>query len=172
MTPVSSSLIDLLGQAPQLLELLDDDGYTRPEPMAMHASIGGHLRHVLEHIEPILNTPSGGLLDYDARPRDKAVETSRVCALERTGQLQEALLAVPDEWEDDLLRIRNRVAVEDAAVTVADSSRARELIYAIAHTVHHFALIRVMCNLRGIALPENFGYAPSTLHHLKTLATC
>ncbi|MCC5843195.1 MAG: hypothetical protein JJU05_02980 [Verrucomicrobia bacterium] len=168
---LSNTLLRYLDQAADLVTSLDDTGYLQPEPMAMHASIGGHLRHVLEHIEPILNTPAGGLLDYDARPRDKAVETSRVCALERTRQLQEALRAVPDEWENDLLRIRNRVAVEEDAVRVAPSSRARELIYAIAHTVHHFALIRVMCNLRGIALPENFGYAPSTLHHLKTPAT-
>jgi len=168
---LSNTLLRYLDQAADLVTSLDDTGYLQPEPMAMHASIGGHLRHVLEHIEPILDTPADGLLDYDARPRDKEVETSRVCALGRTRQLQESLRAMPDEWENDLLRIRNRVAVEEDAVCVAPSSRARELIYAIAHTVHHLALIRVMCNLRGIALPENFGYAPSTLHHLKTLAS-
>lgn len=168
MNPVTSAMIDLLEQSRHLLRSLDDPGYTRPEPMAMNATIGGHLRHVLEHIEPILDTPAEGLLDYDARPRDPTVEGSISGALARINAIQAALRKSPVGWENDLLRLRNRVAEGDDAVTVATSSRARELIYAVAHTVHHYALIRVMCNLRGIALPDSFGYAPSTLHHLKT----
>lgn len=168
MNIARASLIELLEQSRNLLELLDDEGYTTPEPMAMNASIGGHLRHVLEHIEPILDTPAAGLLDYDARPRDRDIEGSRACALARIEALQAALHAMPREWEMDALRLRNRVAENEAAVTIASSSRARELIYAIAHTVHHYAIIRIICSLRGIVLPDSFGYAPSTLHHLKT----
>jgi len=170
MNKARHSLIELLEQSRVLLNLLDDAGYTQVEPMAMHASIGGHLRHVLEHIEPILETPGEGLLDYDARPRDREVEGSRACALERIDSLQSSLLSMPAHWEEDALSIRNRVAASEGAVIVAPSSRARELIYAIAHTVHHFALIRVMCSIRGLVLPESFGYAPSTLHHLKSVS--
>ena len=170
MNSVTLTLIDLLDQARLLLLVLDDSGYTLPEPMAMNATIGGHLRHVLEHIEPILDTPAGGVLDYDTRPRDRDVEGSISGALIRIDHLQNALGRRPSGWASDLLRLRNRVAEGEDAIAVAKTSRTRELIYAVAHTAHHFALIRVMCNLRGISLPESFGFAPSTMRHLKTAA--
>ncbi len=166
--PARLAILGLLDQSKALLAAVDDSGYSHPEAMAMNASLGGHMRHVLEHIEPILSCPASGVLDYDARPRDQRLESSRSIALSRVEACAEALRSMPDAWEADALRIRNRISEGEDGVVVAASSRLRELIYAVAHTVHHFALIRVMCNLRGILLPTGFGYAPSTLHHLQS----
>lgn len=170
MNPIVSSLLSLLDQGQQVLGVLEDVDYTFREPMAMEASIGGHMRHVLEHIEPVLDVPAGGVLDYDARPRDRRVETSLETARERIGRLQAALRDTPAGWARDGLSLRNRVATAEESVAVAASSRGRELMYSVAHTVHHYALIRVMCALRGIEVPEGFGFAPSTLHHLNTVS--
>ncbi|MCC5848439.1 MAG: hypothetical protein JJU29_10115 [Verrucomicrobia bacterium] len=164
-TEIRISLKFLLHQAEELLDAVEDREYNRGEPLAMNATLGGHLRHVLEHVEPIMDTPENGVLDYDARPRDHEVETSPVAARQRVAQLCERLDAQPDGWEAHGLRVRNRVATGDGGSPVVRSSRARELMYAVAHTVHHYALIRVMCGLRGIELSRDFGYAPSTLQH-------
>jgi uncharacterized damage-inducible protein DinB len=158
----------LLDQAHELVVAVDDHDYTRTEPVAMDASIGGHLRHVIEHIEPILDTPAEGILDYDARPRDREVENSRLAAKERVNDLCKRLDAQNPEWETHGLRVRNRVSTGENGSPVVTSSRARELMYAVAHTVHHYALIAIICRLRGIELSPDFGFAPSTLEHRQT----
>jgi len=38
-------------------------------------------------------------------------------------------------------------------------------MYAVAHAVHHYALIGVMAGIMGVELPAGFGVAPSTLKH-------
>lgn len=166
---LSNAMIDMLQQGLHLLESLTDADYIANHPVAMDSSIGGHYRHVLEHVEPLLDTPPDGLLDYDARPRDPDVETNRLMAMERTRNLIQRFEVLPDDRYHAALRIRNRVSSDDHAAPVAQSSWARESIYAVAHAVHHYALIRMICNLKDISLPENFGFATSTLHHRKTL---
>jgi hypothetical protein len=39
-------------------------------------------------------------------------------------------------------------------------------MYAVAHAVHHYALIGVMAGIMEVKLPVGFGVAPSTLKHL------
>ena len=39
------------------------------------------------------------------------------------------------------------------------------MVYAIAHAIHHYALISVMSRLMDANLPEHFGVAPSTVAH-------
>jgi len=38
-------------------------------------------------------------------------------------------------------------------------------MYAVAHAVHHYALIGVMGGILGLPLPTGFGVAPSTIKH-------
>jgi hypothetical protein len=39
------------------------------------------------------------------------------------------------------------------------------MMYAVAHAVHHYALIGVIGGLMGLSMPAGFGIAPSTLKH-------
>jgi hypothetical protein len=38
-------------------------------------------------------------------------------------------------------------------------------MYAVAHAIHHYALIAVMCAILEIPVPAGFGVAPSTLQY-------
>jgi hypothetical protein len=40
-------------------------------------------------------------------------------------------------------------------------------MYAVSHAIHHHALIAMICCLRQIAVPADFGAAPSTIAHRK-----
>ena len=55
----------------------------------------------------------------------------------------------------------------------SQSTVHRELQFILSHTIHHYALISVICQLWGYAVPEGFGVAPSTLkHQQKSHAVC
>ena len=49
-------------------------------------------------------------------------------------------------------------AVESAVTT----SLARELVFALQHTIHHQAIIAVLLQQVGVQTPARFGYAPAT----------
>ena len=42
------------------------------------------------------------------------------------------------------------------------SNFLRELGFVSHHSVHHMAIIKVLCQNHGVTLPINFGVAPST----------
>ena len=45
------------------------------------------------------------------------------------------------------------------------STVGRELAYLLSHTIHHYALIRLLAYDHGVRLDAEFGVAPSTLKH-------
>jgi membrane protein DedA with SNARE-associated domain len=50
------------------------------------------------------------------------------------------------------------------------SGISRELTFLVSHSIHHYALIGVILRLNGILVPQQFGFAPSTIFYLKGLA--
>ena len=50
-------------------------------------------------------------------------------------------------------------------ITRPDAKDFREFMYAVAHAIHHYALIAVMCGILDVPVPAGFGVAPSTLKY-------
>lgn len=160
---VLDAAVAILLQGEQLLAALTPAAYARRMPVAFNASIGGHYRHCLDHFACLLDGRETGEVDYDHRERDARVEQQPEFALERTRDLRIALerllpatLALP-------VTARCEVSYARGESSVTGSSLGRELVYVIAHAIHHYALIAVMARLSGATLPENFGIAPSTV---------
>ena len=63
------------------------------------------------------------------------------------------------------LTITCKTSYAAANSQTASSTVGRELMYSVAHAVHHYALIGVMGGIMGIPMPAGFGVAPSTLKH-------
>lgn len=154
----------ILDQGLDLLATLAPTDYGQPLPQAFNASIGGHYRHCLDHFECLLAAP-GEAIDYDARRRDERVEREPAFAAERTRQLSAALRALPATRLDATISVRCKVAYTGSDSPLVPSTVARELMYAIVHAVHHYALIGVMCRLLELPLTPGFGIAPSTVQH-------
>jgi hypothetical protein len=53
---------------------------------------------------------------------------------------------------------------------ISPSSVGREIMYVVAHAVHHYALIGIMGGLMSLKMPAGFGVAPSTIKHQSDLA--
>jgi len=163
---IRDAMVEALEQGLCLLGELKESDYTTPLPAAFHASIGGHYRHCLEHFEPLVE-PEADRIDYDARLRDRRVETDLAHAIDRTRTLLSACRALPSESMHRPVRTRCKVSYAGEASPEVTSTLGREGMYAVAHAIHHYALIGVMCRLLEIPIPEGFGIAPSTVQHQK-----
>lgn len=162
-----ASLIELLAQGSALCETVSDQCYVTAPRQVAASPIGGHYRHCLEHFRAILDrAPGDGPVDYDARGRERRLETDRGYAMRQTRRLAERARTLDLAALDHPVRVRCSVST-DPASPVVGSSLAREVMYAIIHAVHHYAIIRILCSLQGIELSPAFGVAPSTLNHLR-----
>jgi hypothetical protein len=158
-----------LRQMLAVLARIDDTTYsTSPSGFTPHR-VGAHVRHILEFYQSFIKGVPSGYIDYDARPRDKAVEGS--CAV-----ASEAIRHVIQFFETFDLGGREfsvQVRMEDAdGYHVEDSfmpsSISRELQVLSSHTIHHFALIAMTLRMHGVELDAEFGMAPSTLRYLSS----
>jgi hypothetical protein len=125
--------------------------------------VGAHMRHVIEHYEALLDAVCTRQVNYDARPRDRALEATPELAGHRLHALRQRL----GHWTPDLLDMSVQVLGQGG--TVGDfnfrvlSSIGRELAFVAGHAVHHFALLAAHCQQHGIPTPAHFGKAPSTV---------
>ncbi len=165
---VLHAAIELLTQGESLLNSLDPEKYGGRVPVVFNASIGGHYRHCLDHFFCLFNGYSRGVIDYDHRERDCRLEQDPGHALEATRQVLAGLHAMEPARLDQPVITRCEVSYEPGDPPVTVSSLGRELVYAIAHGIHHYAMISVIARLQNIDLPAHFGVAPSTVAHHQT----
>ena len=159
----------LLRQAVTLLEGLPDSLYTCTTSFTPGGTVGRHIRHCLDFFELFFDGLPAGRIDYAARRRNPAVESSRSVALTGLAELEQRLAT------HDGLDLRRSILVrpEDDESDPRDpgawfrSSIGRELRFLASHTVHHFALIAVLLRFLGHQIDSEFGVAPSTLRHRK-----
>lgn len=164
------AVIETLAQGETLLSQLNDEAYNRKLPVAFNASIGGHYRHCLDHFQTLLSAVHSGDLNYDQRARGTAVETDRLAALAATRQIHDALKALDASLMQRTLQVTCKTSYATPESQTCGSTVGREAMYAVAHAVHHYALIGIMAGVMGIGLPSGFGVAPSTLKHQATVA--
>lgn len=159
------SVLETLRQGELLLRSIGDETYALRHPQVFNASIGGHYRHCLDHFRSLLASAESGELNYDLRQRDTIVENNRHAALNATHlllkgyeQLKPSCLARP-------LSVTCKTSYSTLGSQISDSTVGREMMYSVAHAVHHYALIGIMGGLLNVELPAGFGVAPSTLKH-------
>lgn len=160
-----NSVIETLNQGEQLLTELKDIEYTRRVPVVFNASIGGHYRHCLDHFRSLLAAAAEGNLDYDHRERGTLIETDRFAALNATRELRDSFERLHPRLVTRSLEVTCKTSYASNGSQFAPSTVGREIMYSVAHAVHHYALIGVMGALMGLELPEGFGVAPSTVKH-------
>ena len=152
-----------LGQAAALLERLEDGLYGQGVEQFYGSSMGGHLRHCLEHYQSFLAGVGGGKVDYDDRRRDVRIETSTAVALQTLHEVEAALREALDRGLPEGLLVKMDCGLSE--IEWQPSTVGRELQFLVSHTVHHFAMIGGICQKLGVPMEDGFGVAPSTLRH-------
>lgn len=151
----------LLEQGVEVLAGLDDRLYT--EAGRRGASVGDHLRHILDHYTCFFGGLAAGAIDYEARRRDAEIARRRSAGTRALHEAERRLAALDRSRMSALVR----VALDDGAEPgeTAVSTVKRELQFLFSHTIHHYALIAERLTEAGVAVGEEFGVAPSTLRH-------
>ncbi|WP_432328481.1 hypothetical protein ACRQ5D_04370 [Mucilaginibacter sp. P25] len=140
--------------------------YTQPVKLLSQSSIGQHTRHILEFFIELNKGYETGMVDYDKRVRNKAIEADKDFAVTTIRQV-EANVQKPDKQ----LLLQAEYGEGEAHSAQVFSNYYRELVYNLEHTVHHMALIRIGVNaVSDVVIPDEFGVAASTLKYRKACA--
>jgi uncharacterized damage-inducible protein DinB len=177
MTLSSLTAIDanraVLQQGIGALERCGAELFRLPAADGQVTSTGPHFRHILDHYGCFLRGLATGRVDYDARERDPALETDPARAAVALAEAGRALAALDPAQGERRLQVHAASSPdEEGAMTWADSTVQRELMFLLSHTVHHYALIALLAHQGGIELGEDFGVAPSTLAHWRRNLAC
>ncbi|KQC00725.1 hypothetical protein [Pedobacter sp. Hv1] len=154
-------IVNLFAQLSELLKALTDDQFIKQIPIMSSATIGQHMRHIIEFYLALDQGYISGEVNYDQRKRDHAIETDRYFAIAKLQQIAASI----EKPNHQLLLAANYTIANNDEFTVP-SSYYRELVYNLEHTVHHMALIRIaVAEFSSISLPIDFGLAISTLKY-------
>ncbi|MBL7737588.1 MAG: hypothetical protein JNK14_00080 [Chitinophagaceae bacterium] len=156
---VFAQLSDSLGR-------LSDAEYCRPSAILFSATIGQHVRHIIELFQCLENGYDTGMVNYEKRKRDYRIETNRNLA---TSLLKDIYHQLDRPNKEMVLEAED---YEDTAEAISiPSNYYREIAYNLEHTIHHMALIRVgIHEVSSLVLPSEFGVAYSTIKYRQQCA--
>ena len=153
-------------QLTDMLDQLSDAQFTQPSKTLFGATVGQHVRHIIELFICLEKGYPTGRVSYDKRNRDRRIETD-------PGFAKDLLFGIAHNLD----KADKRLLLECSSDTQSDESvwietnYHRELLYNLEHTVHHMALIRVGVNdISAVEVPQEFGVAAATIKYQKACA--
>jgi hypothetical protein len=153
-------------QVEAILESLETEQYISPSRCLFNATIGQHVRHIIELFIELDNGYESGVVNYEKRKRDYRIETDKDVAAALLNNICHEMMR-PNK---PLLLQAGYKEDSDELISM-ETNYYRELAYNMEHTVHHMALIRIGINeLSAVTVDENFGIASSTIKYRSTCA--
>ena len=153
-----------LGELKQVLQAMNNESYTELRALLSGASVGQHIRHIIEFYICLQKGWSVGQVCYDSRQRDGRIENDVVYSEIVLDQILKFLGNCPT---DKPLDLKGNYSPDNTTFKLFKSSFYRELAYALDHTVHHLAIVRIALSEHGEdkVLTKDFGVAPSTIRY-------
>lgn len=147
-----------------LVSAIPIEAYTQKNELIYGASVGQHFRHIIEFYGCIQNGLNLQTICYDNRDRDLQLEIDPYFAISTLEKLKTFVASIQD---DQSITMQANYDTESSNQVNISTSLYREMAYALDHTVHHLAIVKIALNSIGIAVNENLGVAPSTIRHKK-----
>jgi hypothetical protein len=156
ISSINNSLNGLIG----LLNQLPEDEYSKSCFELSGATIGEHIRHIVEMFQCLNRNYDSGFVNYDKRERNILIETNTDFAVQIILDIQNNI-----SKENKNLELQQMI---DGVVVKIQSNYYRELLCNLEHCIHHQALIKVaVLQCENIVVDENFGVASSTIEYRK-----
>jgi hypothetical protein len=148
------------------LDQLSREEYGQPCKTLFNNTIGQHVRHIIELFQCLEKGYESGVVNYEKRKRDTAIENDKELASRLLLEIHSGL-----SKENKTLTLEASYDDHTTEPILFDTNYNREIAYNLEHTIHHMALIRVGINeVSSIQLPEDFGVASSTVKYRKQCA--
>jgi hypothetical protein len=148
----------------KLLVQLSNEQYNKESNLLSNATIGQHVRHILEFYQCLLEGLANNKINYDNRKRNLIIETNLDYAINVIDEINATLTIKNNDWP--ILLQGNYSNLEEDEIHI-NSSYFRELAYCLEHSIHHQALIKIgLIELDSIQLiDKSFGIAPATIRY-------
>lgn len=153
-----------LEQGIELLDHLTTEIYRTPIRTGW-APVGSQFRHVLDHYRAFIDGRESGRVDYDARQRNPGIETDPAEARAEARMMMIELDRIHVEDANRPITVQMDPGGDQRVPDWRPSTIGRELQFLVSHTVHHYALIKLLLEDVGVYAGAEFGVAPSSLAH-------
>lgn len=162
--PLRSSIKNVFVQLTESLNQLSPEQYRKPSKILFRATIGQHVRHIIELFICLEQGYETGIVNYENRKRNLRIETDKELAKSLLLNIYTRL----DRPNKDVVLEAAFDENSSEVISIA-SNYYREIAYNLEHTVHHMALIRVGINeVSNVVLPACYGVASSTIKFRNT----
>jgi hypothetical protein len=162
---IQKSVNSILEQLEKSIMALSDDQYTKKIDTLSGASIGEHVRHVIELFVCLQEGYANGLVNYENRKRDTAIQTSRGVAVGLMRSINRSLFS---DNKDMVLKAGYNE--NNNELFTLSTNYYREIAFNIEHAIHHMALIRIgITEVSDVQVPDGYGVASSTLKFRKKM---
>ena len=155
--PLSNTFHQLAG----LLSQLENAAYTSPCSVLSNATIGQHVRHIIELFQCLETGYAEGIVNYESRKRDFYIETDIRKAEKMLREIQQCLEKPNKELlleSEDYFNKQENISIP--------TNYYREVVYNLEHAIHHMAMIKIgVKEVSSIVLPDKFGTAFSTIKY-------
>ena len=128
---LNNSIVKLLSQLENAITELTDEQFNLPVPLLGGATIGQHIRHIVECYLELLSGYQSGTIKYDERKRDLLLQTCRQTAI---GKLREIGTSI--NLDNKALFLCSEQSVDEAGAIKLATNYDWELLYNLEHTVH------------------------------------
>jgi hypothetical protein len=164
---LQQSIQNVFVQLSGSLEKITSEQYNYPSQILSHATIGQHVRHIIEMFLCLEEGYDTAVVNYENRKRDVTIEKDKEFAMAMLKKVYNNL------FKENKPMVLEASYNEDANEPVLfNTNFYREIAYNLEHTIHHMALIKVGIRevSNDIVIPEEFGVAPSTIKFRKECA--
>jgi uncharacterized damage-inducible protein DinB len=150
---------NVFSQLVSSLDQLTPEQYTKVCTNLSNSSIGQHVRHIIEMFQCLEKGYDTGVVNYEKRNRDRAIETEKELALELIHGISKRL-----DRENRELKLEGVYNDTSEELMQFNTNYYREVVYNMEHMIHHMALIRVgLREVDNIEVPASFGVASATV---------
>jgi len=160
---IQQSVHAIFNQLENSLVQLSNQQYCQKINTLSDASIGQHVRHVVEMFVCLQDGYTSGIVNYENRKRDITIERSKETAIDIMNKINSALLN-----ENKFLVLEAGFDENSDEINKIPTNYFREIAYNLEHAIHHMALIKIGINeVSDTQLSDGYGVASSTIKYRK-----
>mgnify|MGYP003630098946 FL=1 len=153
----------ILEQCSDYIDRIDGDQFVVESKVVPGGTIGKHIRHMLDHFRCAITTCCTESIDYDHRCRGGNVESCMESAKAEIATLRSMMSDLSEDQLNEPMTASVMIC-SDGQTCDLQTTRAREIFFAMHHAIHHNAILKAIGLELGFECPEGFGTAPSTIN--------